>query len=92
MRRTFPHCGTCTGRTLHGGVLGGLYVQSDILIRCEEFCIAELYAVNIVVWYNESGVGLVCLCGGFGCFGFGIFYVGLLVFVCLFVIFGGFFP
>lgn len=46
---------------------------------------SQLYAVNVVVWYNESGVGLVCLFGVFGCFGFGFFYVGLLVFVGLFV-------
>lgn len=34
------------------------------MIRCEEFCIfslsivSELYAVNVVVWDNESGVGV----------------------------------
>lgn len=29
--------------------------------------VSELYAVNVVVWYNESSVGFVCLCGFFGC-------------------------
>lgn len=36
---------------------------------------SQLYAVNVVVWYNESGVGLVCLCGVFGCFGLVVFFM-----------------